>query len=141
MNLLVFLILLATTGFSQSGDGLPAAAEPERADQQIYRINETLAYAYAKPAPLGFITHFPGNLQRYVQMTFRRDNLVNFAAMSALTVLMVATDQPMLDETQRFGRRIGLTGNNKMKRAFYVFGLPIEVPRDADTWMYFIGDG
>lgn len=135
------LILLTPAGFPQGGDTSPDAAGRESSGQQIYRINESLSYAYEKPAPLAFIKHFPGNLQRYVQITFQRSNLMDFAAMSALTALMVAADQPMLDETQRFGRRIGLTGNNKMKRAFYVFGLPIEVPRDADTWMYFIGDG
>ena len=98
-------------------------------------------YVYENPGTFDFIKFFPGNVIKYSKDTFRQENLFNIGAMVSVTALLVAYDQQMLDETQRFGRRIGLTGNNRMNRAFYVFGLPIELPHDKDTALYFIGDG
>ncbi len=136
----LFSLILLSSLFAVIDAQSEEAADSSRAGQ-VLCINDQLAYRYQKPAWTTFIKHFPGDLRQYGQITFRRSNLVNIAVMTALTGVLVAVDQPVLDETQRFGKRLGLPGNNKMKRAFYVLGFPIEVPRDWDTALYFLGDG
>ncbi len=108
--------------------------------RQVYQLGDKF-YAYEKPGALDFIKFFPGNLWTYTRQTFRKENLLNIGLMASATALLVVYDQDILDETQRFGRRIGLTGNNRMKPVFHVFGFPIELPHDTDTALYFIGDG
>ncbi len=107
---------------------------------EIYRLGEK-NYIYHRPAPFDFIKHFPGNLIKYTRDSFQRENWLNWGAMITATALLVAVDQPLLDETQRFGRKLGLKGTNRMKPVFHVAGFPIEMPHDIDTALYFIGDG
>jgi hypothetical protein len=107
---------------------------------QIYWLGSQ-RFVYEKPDALDFIKFFPGNLWTYTRQTLCKDNLVNIGLMASATALLVAYDQDILNETQRFGRRIGLTGNNRLKPVFKIFGFPIELPHDTDTALYFIGDG
>lgn len=107
---------------------------------EIYTFNDK-TYVYTKPAPLDFIKNSPRDLIVFTKTTFQKKNLLKVGALVALTGILVALDQPITDNTQHFGRRIGLNGNNRMKVAFTVLGQPIEVPHDVDTGMYFLGDG
>ncbi len=62
-------------------------------------------------------------------------------AVLASTAVLAYYDQQMLNETQRFGRSIGLRGSNNQKTYFTIAGQPIQFPHDVDTGLYFIGDG
>ena len=93
------------------------------------------------PDRLEFIKEAPKTAWRYTRQLAKPESMLNYGGLLLATGLLVAMDQPMLDATAKFGRRIGLTGNNKMKRAFSIAGQPIEVPHDIDTALYFVGDG
>ncbi|MEE9170601.1 MAG: phosphatase PAP2 family protein [bacterium] len=139
--LFVLLMLFHSRGFSQPPDGVSDSTAHAKYSAQIHQINPGLSFVYEKPGAFDHFKRFPGDISRYFQITFRKKNLIKIGAMASITALLVAVDQPILDETKRFGRRIGLNGNRRMKTAFEIGGWPMEVPHDTDTWLYFIGDG
>lgn len=140
--LALLMLFFCTAVPAQSSHDRPEESlSPDSEEGRFYELNDEYGYLYKNPGPLDFLKNFPGDIARYTTQTFRKENLLKIGAMVAVTGLMVAFDQQMLDATQRFGRSIGLKGTNRMKRAFTVLGFPIEVPRDLDTGLYFIGDG
>lgn len=140
MNSLLLMLLFRASASAAglTADSLPA---PEFSRGQLVKFQDGSTYIYKKPVKLAFIRYFHGDLGRYAGEVFHRDYLRTAGLVLASTVLLVAFDQAILDETQRFGRKLGLTGNNKLKPVFSIAGFPIEMPHDPDTWLYFIGDG
>jgi len=110
-------------------------------DPMFYRIDDETEYVFSRPHPFEFITGIPGTINTFSRDVFQFKNIPTFVLIGASTAILVIYDQQMLDETQRFGRKIGLKGTNRLKPIFSIAGQPIEVPHDADTGMYFIGDG
>lgn len=108
---------------------------------QVYKINSETEYIYYKPHFFDFISDIPGSISTFTKIVFQKKNIPIFALIAGSTIITIGYDQYILNETQSFGRGIGLKGTNRMQVAFKVFGQPIEVPRDLDTGMYFLGDG
>lgn len=77
------------------------------------------------------------------------DNPEAYGWLLALTGLMVAYDQPVIDESQRFARGIGLIGPDDDGRKTQVishnrvFGIDanLHIPKSPNTMMYYLGDG
>lgn len=148
MRLIAYIMIIGClalrfpdNGIAQRPDTPPDSSFTDNGAGQVFRISPDLSYVYSKPGPIDFINNFPRDIKEYTGITFRKRNIVKIGAMAGITAVLVVLDQKITDETQKFGDGIGLNGNNNMKTAFHVFGLPIEVPRDPDTWLYFIGDG
>ncbi len=124
-----------------------AAQTPPRQSKQLDKIDSLttagidLPVYYEPPARLAFLREAPKTVWQYSRQLVNREVALNYGGLLLATGVLVAMDQPMLDATAKFGRRLGLTGNNKMKRAFSIAGQPIELPHDMDTALYFIGDG
>jgi hypothetical protein len=132
-------VVLAQANTGENSGSLNTPGSASR-NLETYTFNDK-TYVYTKPALLDFVKNFPGDLIIFTKTTFQKKNLLTVGALIGLTGILVALDQPIIDNTQYFGRQIGLNGNNRMKAAFSVLGQPFELPHDMDTGMYFIGDG
>jgi hypothetical protein len=132
-------VVLAQANPSENSVGPDTLGQASR-NAEIYTFKDK-THVYTKPALLDFVKNFPGDLIIFTKTAFQKKNLLTVGALVGLSGILVAFDQSITDNTQYFGRQIGLTGNNRMKTAFSVLGQPIEVPHDMDTGMYFIGDG
>ena len=107
----------------------------------FYRIDSTTRFAYQRP---GAWQHFPNSLSDtydYTVYTFSKENLPTLAWVAASTTLLILLDQAIVDEAQRFGRRIGVDGTNRLKTVGHIFSFPIEMPTDFSSALYFLGDG
>ena len=107
-----------------------------------YFINNNHCFIYKKNKPFSFLTNIPYNYSTYYKQTFRKDNFLNIAGMAGITALFVYLDQPIIDEAQRFGRRIKVSGKDNTKTFISIDGLSIfRGPTDIGSSLYFLGDG
>jgi len=106
----------------------------------FYQISSQETFAYQKPGAFDFIKYAPKDIADYSRQSFNAGWQKIFS-MTALTAFLVIVDQDIIDESQRFGRRIGIPGTARMKTIFKIFDQPIQVPHDLGSALYFIGDG
>ena len=106
-----------------------------------YVIDEETTYVFEKPGPFDFAGAVPKDIQTYVRDSFRRENYLKLGGMMALTAVLVYYDQTITDETQKFGRRIHISNEDRTTEFFRVAGLPIRLPTDTGSALYFLGDG
>ena len=138
--ILIFFCIYTFPVFSQiSIDEKPVFFEADSGF--IYKISDTESYNFAKPGALEHFSNFPGDMNSYLKRTFTIENANNLAGMTLITALLVLADQDIVDEAQRFGKKIGIKGDNKIKSVAKVFGFPIQMPTDFSSSLYFIGDG
>jgi hypothetical protein len=107
-----------------------------------YYVNDNRCFIYRNNKPFSFLTNIPYNYTSYCKKTFRKDNLWNIAGMVGITSLFVYLDQPIIDEAQRFGRKINVSGHDNTKTFISIDGLNIfRGPTDLGSSLYFLGDG
>lgn len=113
------------------------SAEKEIETEQIHN-----GYIYHKPTWLQPFTNMPRDFGTFFSDSFAKDKLGAWAVIAASTTLMVIYDRKITNETQRFGRRLGI-GNDDHTRDMLTVGTVsiFRGPTDAGSWMYFIGDG
>lgn len=111
------------------------------ASEQVYRFPNGKTYIYRKPKPFQFLQNIPGDFSIYLNQTFRVKNIWKIGAMTAVTGIMVACDQPIVDEAKRFGKQWHISSREGLEAYFSVAGLPVRGPTDVGSAMYFIGDG
>ncbi len=140
----MLIILSQITGiFCQDST---ASEQESRADYpaasvQRYRISPAMDFIYAKPRPFGFFTNGFKDIARYGKTTFRTVNIPQWTAVLASTALLVAIDQPIIDESQRLGTRLHISGDIKNRNIAHVFGFPIYIPANTGSALYYLGDG
>jgi membrane-associated phospholipid phosphatase len=96
-----------------------------------------------------FITNLPKDYSDFYKREFRKEQIKKYAAIAVSTGLLILTDQAILDGTQQFGNNINVSGDDRLKALFEVtiktkskpISLPFYVPTDANSTMYYIGDG
>lgn len=112
------------------------------ADSQRYAVNPNYEFEYTKPASFDFLRSVPDDYVKFYHRAFRMENLPEIALITVSTGLMIAYDQQILDDTQKFGRRLGI-GNGDNTKAFIKIGKYsiFRGPTDIGSAMYFIGDG
>jgi hypothetical protein len=108
---------------------------------RTYQFPNDREFVYKNPKPLQFLQQIPGDFSIYFRETFQVKNLWKMGAMAGVTALMVAYDQPIVDEAQRFGRQWGISNKEGLDAYFSIAGLPVRGPTDVGSAMYFIGDG
>jgi membrane-associated phospholipid phosphatase len=94
-------------------------------------------------------TNLPGDYASFYKREFKNEQVKKYTAIVAGTGLLWLADQAILDNTQRFGNNINVSGDDHMNVLFEItiktkdkpISLPVNVPGDANTAMYFIGDG
>ncbi len=98
-------------------------------------------YEYAPPKGLTFLTSFPSDLHEYGKQTFRKEKINEWLVISALTGIMIAYDEPLIVESQKWGHKFNLTNEDNTTEFFSIFNQPIRFPTDLGSSLYFIGDG
>lgn len=93
------------------------------------------------PKPFQFLQRLPGDFSIYFRETFQVRNIWKMGAIAAMTGIMVAYDQPIVDEAQRLGRQWHISNKEGLDAYFSIVGLPVRGPTDLGSAMYFIGDG
>jgi hypothetical protein len=143
----IYIILSCNQSFSQNN--IKSEGFSLRADTMVYHIDPETDYSYAKPLPFRFITRLPSDFASYCKQTFTKKNSLKIGAMIGGTALLVWLDQPILDAFRRFGDGIGIEGTAHQKTIFEpsvkigntLLKLPLGIPQDLNSSMYFIGDG
>ena len=139
--LILFLASLHTLQ-AQAVDSLSNSIIPFTNQEYAgYPINDSETFYFKKPKPLQHFINAPGDLYKYTTNSFKTDNFKNIIWMTALTAMLVIADQDILESAKDFGRYIGVKSKNKVKSIANIFGLPIQMPTDFSSSLYFIGDG
>ncbi|MDH5692764.1 MAG: phosphatase PAP2 family protein, partial [Gammaproteobacteria bacterium] len=102
-----------------------------------------------KPTWFGWMLRGPSNLKSVWDRTFRKDNLDALASIAASSALLIAYDEEILLGSQKLARKVGLISDSKSGREInYLFkeqvngvDLPIYVPANTNSTLYYIGDG
>lgn len=102
-----------------------------------------------KPGAFAFIRNFPGDVEDYSRLTFRKRNAVKIGEMVVATTALVVADQHLTDDAYRLGDKLDLSHSSHQKTYAHLslsvdgkrLALPISAPDNIGTAMYFIGDG
>ncbi|MDH4273891.1 MAG: phosphatase PAP2 family protein [Gammaproteobacteria bacterium] len=136
---LVWVTSAADTGDSPELPALGGAA-PHPANGLVY----------ARPTALGWMTRAPQNLWQFGRELVNPDNTWPLLGLAAGTAALIKYDQPLLDASQRFAKRIGLIDPPRVsgREFYYVYStdiegiaLPVYVPTNLNSSMYYLGDG
>jgi hypothetical protein len=101
---------------------------------------ETLAYQ--QPKNFDFLYNIvDDHLIAYDTIT-QKENLWIWGAVGASTLILLTYDKELIDESQRLGKKLGISGEDSGYRTLFNVGsFPIQVPKDTGSALYFIGDG
>lgn len=114
----------------------------ERKSQTLYAINDTLTFAYQQPDIFQPFKFFYKDFVIFGKNTFNKENILNWSIVGTSTIALLYLDQQILDESQRFGEKIGIDGENRLKTYISAFGYPIfRGPTDLSSSLYYLGDG
>jgi hypothetical protein len=112
-------------------------------DFKIYNLNGD-AFKYSTPSPFQFATTMPNNGWQFLKssFSFTDDNLKAWAAIIALTGVLIIYDQKITNNVQQFGRWTGI-GNKEGTVGTLKIGSTklLRRPNDLGSTFYFIGDG
>jgi len=104
---------------------------------------------YEKPTATEWLTEAPGGLIAFAKRIRPKENAWWLASIGLSTAVLIKYDQAIMDESQRFARRLGLISDTKNGRETYTIidwsvgelELPFVIPKNMNSVMYFIGDG
>lgn len=149
---LLFTVITASASTGVCGTPSPLFLKGilPRAIDSTWKFNYVLADStriyYSAPKQFGFITDVPKDLAAFTKNSFSRRSLGGLAAIAASSALLIAYDQEITDETQRFFKR-----NNISARSDYddLFAPKLQgkhvsiisVPRNINTVFYTLGQG
>jgi PAP2 superfamily protein len=107
---------------------------------QLVRRDSASAYRYTRPRPFHAIIAVPGTLGASAREAVRARYLPMWLAVAASTSALIAADEPVLDETRRLARRVGLPPNHpSADLRLGPFKQPL--PTTLGSGLYFLGDG
>lgn len=112
-------------------------------------ISDSVSFLYAKPKPFQCFTRIPKDILDFGKVSFAKKNLWVTGSLIAATAVMIVYDQEILDETKSFCTRNGLPGTNvqhkiinwSVKLGNSSLQMPVLIPGNLNTSMYFLGDG
>jgi hypothetical protein len=130
-------------------DGMRAdpGAQQDSRRAQIYRTPSGPDFAFTRPRPAQFLRNVPTDFSRAWGASMNRGQVGRWALLTGGTLAMIAADQPIVDEAQRFGRRIGLSKDHDQAVIFTVpnplggKGFAVKGPTTFSSTLYFLGDG
>lgn len=104
---------------------------------------------YDRPGFTDWLTATPGNLVSFFKRIHPRENIWWLTGIGLSTAVLIKYDQDIMDESQRFARRLGLISDEKNGRETYTiidwspgdYDLPLIIPKNLNSVMYFLGDG
>ena len=128
-------VLLAQNG---AAPDTTAALTPVRG--QLVPRDSGTAFVYERPRLLHAVTDVPMALGSSARSAFRIRTLPALAVIPASTLALIAADEPILDETRRAARRVGLPQNHPSAN-LRIGPLKQPFPTTLGSGLYFLGDG
>ena len=115
---------------------------------QEFTINNT-SYSYNRPKPFSFIKNVPKDLVDLGKSTWKKESIVPITIMTAATAITYYYDDLLIRESQLSAQRMGWENDNNfvnISRMSVFKGeknleLPVLLPEDFETTMYYLGDG
>jgi hypothetical protein len=152
--LAISLITLSTTVFAAPVDSIAfpnllTGAKTPQGTLKTYQVKPGIEYVYVQPPNSRYYNFLVKNYPDYFRVTFRRDKIPYIGALVAGTALLFAVDQQIIDGAQHMGDHLGLTHTEHQKSLVHwsiklggkAVNIPLNFPQDAETGMYFLGDG
>lgn len=129
LKTILFIALTLIYSFQTIADETPS--------EQIHE-----GYIYQKPSWLQPFTSMPRDFGTLFSDSFSKDKLGAWGAIAASTTLLIIYDRQVTNQTQRFGRFLGI-GNDDHTRDMVKAGKMaiFRGPTDVGSAFYFIGDG
>lgn len=121
--------------------GSPSSESLSTAYDNLYWINDTIAYHYLPTQRFGFVRNAVDNFLHQPKELVRRENLKVLTLVAITSAICFYYDQEIVDAAQQFGRYIGLSGENNTYNLTGNKKLRINVPTDLSSGLYYIGDG
>ena len=114
-----------------------------------YTVAPGITWHYDKPKPFRWALHIPRDLGQFPTYAFRKENTNTLIGLAVSSVVLWVADQAIVNESQRFGRFLGLQPKSTQKSLFsFPFhigsaNLPLEfnVPDNLNSTFYYLGDG
>jgi len=107
--------------------------------QVVWRDSATIL-VYTRPPSFHAITDVPGALGASVEEAFRARHLPIVLAVAASTLVLIAADESVLDESRRMARRVGLPQNHPSADV-RIGAFKLALPTTVGSGLYFLGDG
>ena len=103
----------------------------------------------AKAEAFAFIRNFPGDIEDYSKLTFRKKNALKIGTMVLGTAVLVGVDQNLTNDAYRLGDKLDLSHSSHQTTVAHLsvglggkrLVLPISGPDNFGEAMYFLGDG
>lgn len=111
----------------------------------VYTYNN-IERTYHAPRFYDFGKNIPRDWAEFGKRTVTKRGLITLGAVAVSTAVLVVLDQDITDKTQQFGRWAGIDPERKNFNAisFKMGGTNVDLldlPRNANTTLYFIGEG
>jgi len=123
-----------------AADTLPTSTTISAAGK-VYRFGDNREFIYEKPKLYQFLFHAPKDFYINFSGAFIKENLWKVGAIAAATGILVAYDQPIVDEAKDMGRRLNLSSKEGLTSYFDFAGMSMRGPTDLGSAIFFIGDG
>jgi len=107
---------------------------------EVVRRDSISAYVYTRPRLFHAVTDAPSALGMAARDAVRARHLPVIAAVAASTAVLIASDESVLAETRRLGRRVGLPPNHPSVN-LRLGPLKQPFPTTLGSGLYFLGDG
>ncbi len=108
---------------------------------QRFRVGRGETFIYRRPRLADLVSGVPTVLSMTVRSAVSPDNRLNLAVTGVSTVILIAYDQELLDESRRFARRINLSAEHPTIRVAAGPYTLIAIPTTFSSGLYFLGDG
>ncbi len=140
------IILIAMTSMSPARAATPVTPVPS---SDYWSTDPDILLPYESPGMFDWIAATPGNLLSFGKKINPKKNYRWIAGITASSLLLIKYDQDIVDASQKIARRMGLISDTKTGRETFTlidaklgsYDLPLVVPRNVNSVMYFFGDG
>lgn len=107
-----------------------------------YKNNDSTLALYYAPKWHDFVTNMPGDFVQSGKMLFSKKSIVPVSIVVGTTALLYAFDKPLIDGVQSLSRKMNLSPESRFESFIKIGDVDImQVPGNANTAMYFIGEG
>jgi len=135
-NIYTIFFLFFYFSYAQKQDTIRSIATIRNdIDVQEFKISEELVYSYEKPKFLDFIMKLPTSFVLMGNMFIQKNNLIWFGASVGATAALMPFDQKIIDNSRKFGDRIGFKPD-------HTYSGPLKIaPKDINSAIYRVGNG
>ena len=105
--------------------------------QQVYTFQNGESFTYTKPKFFDCVTKIPKDFTGTLRDVSRKNNLIALGVSTLATVVLIQSDQKLLDQSRVLGERLGL----KSEALYDDFGPLSNIPPNITSGIYLIGNG